>query len=795
MSMNKMQPNPSRKSHVPATEHGEKINRRSLIKLMLLAGPMMSGSVSVLAEAAPSASTDNREPQNDARPSRPRLFYNSASLNHLRDAFTSDTASYEALKKRGEELLAASFIPESVAMSGRGQQQNFAAPGDQMSEMGMTLGLLYHLTNDKRYADKLREAMFYYAQYARWTAPGFPRRSPPWFSELDTAKFSFGYAAGYDALHDLLSDADRKKISATMISMAILPILNDWVLPGTRIHSLDSMGHNWWGVCVSGAGLCALALLGDDARAQEWIDAMDQGFKQWFDYQGNVLQNRVATFERAGPSYESVGYTDYGVHEYLYYRLAWQNTYPNRKAAAMKPLENLAGYFLHTLYPTSSKSYAVNFNDSSLEADSTTTVLLLIACGLGTPEASRYLELVKSRMQKAMLSLLQQYPRPAATANLPNSYIYPDMGWAMLRSSWENDATLLAVKSGYTWNHAHADAGSFILFKDGMPLITDSGHCAYYQPEYTTYYRQSRAHNVILFNGSGQPEEDITLGCKFPGHLHCLMDGLGLKYVYADATGPMARWFSRNYRHWFWSGDVILIFDDVRAHVAGQMDWLLHFGGKYVTRPDGGVRLKSGNAEAIVKMLHPSVKMREEAGLADNNPKTKVPYLAFSPNASGQSCQFITAICLNPNAIPKFEVLREKDYIGVRMQSSDAVEEYYLNLRAIDNPGTISIQIEDWVTDAYFVHCKREISGDQPGQRFFVGNGSYLRHKSRSVMESLSKLTACWSMGDPLEVFSDGASSAIQIAAAHSPADVRWNGHRVTAKYDERTQLVSFHGE
>ena len=47
----------------------------------------------------------------------------------------------------------------------------------------------------------------------------------------------------------------------------------------------------------------------------------------------------------------------------------------------------------------------------------------------------------------------------------------------MLRSSWENDATLLAMKSGYTWNHAHADAGSFILFKQGEPLIIDSGTC------------------------------------------------------------------------------------------------------------------------------------------------------------------------------------------------------------------------------------------------------------------------------------------------------------------------------
>jgi oligo-alginate lyase len=773
----------------------ETISRRSLIKLMLLAGPMMSRPVSLLAEVAPIPSPAGRAAESGQSPSRPRLFFNLASVDRLRQSFARDAAAYEDLKKRGEELLAADFIPESVAKSGPGQQQNFGAPGDQMSEMGLSLGLLFHLTDDKRYSDKLRDAMFYYAQYASWTARGFSHRSPPWYSELDTAKFGFGYATGYDALRDVLTDDDRKKIAEIMVSMAVLPILNDWVLPGTRIHSLDSMGHNWWGVCVSGAGLCALALLGDDARAQGWIDAIDAGFKQWFDYQGNVLQNRVATFERSGPSYESVGYTDYGVHEYLYYRLAWQNTYPDRKAARIEPLEHLAHYFLHTLYPTSSGAYTVNFNDSSLEGDSTTAVLLLIACGLGTPDASRYLDLIHSRMHTMMISLLQQYPKPPAAEDMPNSCAYPDMGWAMLRSSWKNDATLLAVKSGYTWNHAHADAGSFILFKEGAPLIIDSGHCAYYLPEYTSYYKQSRAHNVILFNGSGQPVEDNLTGCKFPGHLHSLIDGMGLKYIYADATGPMARWFTRNYRHWLWSGDVILIFDDVRAHVAGQMDWLLHYDGKYMTRPDGGVRLKSGRAEAIVKMLYPPAHVRDEDGLADNNPKKKKPYLIFSPSIPAQSCQFITAICLNPDAMPKFEVLQEKDYVGVRVRTADAVEECYLNLRAIENPGTISIQIEDWVTDAYLVHFKRAISGDQPVQRFFMANGSYLRQKSQSIIESLSKLTACWSLGDSMEIFSDGASNSIRFAAERSPANVRWNGRRVVPRYDEQTKLVSLGGD
>ena len=771
----------------------DNISRRSLIKLMILAGPVFCRPVSLLADIVPRPPNVGSNTGNSQLPPHPRLFYNSNSLAQVRQWLASDSAANDSLKKHGEELLAANFISEADAVSGPGQQENFGAPGDQMSEMGLTLGLLYNLTGDQRYADKLKAAMFYYANYSCWTASGFPRRSPPWYSELDTQKFAFGYATGYDSLYNVLSEADRRTIAETMVRLAVLPTLNDWVLPGTRVHSLDSMGHNWWGVCVSGAGLCALALLGDDPRAQGWIDAIDEGFKQWFDYAGNVLQNRVATFERSGPSYESVGYTDYGVHEYLNYRFAWQNTYPGRKAAHMVPLDHLAQYLLHTLYPTSSGFLTVNFNDSGLDIDSTSIILLLIACGLGTPESSRYLELVHTQPRETIVSLLRHYAKPPAATDVPNSYAYPNMGWAMLRSSWENDATLLAMKSGYTWNHAHADAGSFILFQQGMPLITDSGHCVYYRPEYTTYYRRSKAHNVILFNGEGQPEDDLFIGCKFPGRLHSLIDGAGLKYIYADATGPMARWFLRNYRHWIWSGDVILIFDDVRAHEAGQLDWLLHFDGKYTTEPDGGVRIQNGPAEAIVKTLYPPVQMREEVGLSSHNPDKKVPYLAFTPSTQVATSQFITAICLNPNAAPKFEILNGAGYIGVRMQTPDAVEECYLNLRAIENPGTISIQIGDWTTDAYLLHLKRASSGGQSVQRYFVGLGSYLRYQGRSVIESLSKLNACWSPGDPLDIFSDIASASIQIAADRSPGTVLWNGRPVTAQYDDQTKLVSMH--
>jgi putative intracellular protease/amidase len=253
----------------------------------------------------------------------------------------------------------------------------------------------------------------------------------------------------------------------------------------------------------------------------------------------------------------------------------------------------------------------------------------------------------------------------------------------------------------------------------------------------------------------------------------------------------MASFFSRNYRHWLWNGDVILIIDDVRAHTAGQMDWLLHYDGDYVTNADGSVRLKNGAAEAVVKVLCPHTKMREDTGLADHDPDKKVTYLAFSADAPERSQQFITAVCLDTAALPKFELLQGENYIGVRVETRDAVEETYLNLHAVNSPGTLVMRIGDWSTDAYMLHLKHAETNGSAVERYFVGDGSYLRNKDQSVLESLSKLTACWSPGDSLEIFSDTASPSIQIGAEHTPASVKWNGNVVAARYDQQRKIVS----
>ncbi|MHC4890879.1 MAG: hypothetical protein ACYTEO_15600 [Planctomycetota bacterium] len=395
--------------------------------------------------------------------SRPRLFFTPERIKRLRRQIEEETVLKEVwlkLLKRADRLLGEKLVSKEYADGGTGQHGNYGRPSSQISNMTSTLGLVYQMTGEKRYAEKLREALIHYGGLKRWA--GDARRDPPWHSELNTARFCYGYAVGYDSIYDYLSEKDRRTIAQTMVRMGVLPTLNDWVLGEKRIHALDSMGHNWWSVCVSMAGLASLSLLGDEPRAEGWVEQVSNSFSEWFYYNGNVLQNKSRNFDSEGAFYESVSYANYALSEYLLFRLAYSNTFLNSPPPDIPMLQKAGDFFVHTSYPRAASMLSANFGDSSIRAGGARTLRLLLANGYEADEYHWYISRTDLELAGPIgLVYYQAKPRKYPPEDLPTSVIYPDIGWAILRSSWQDDATMLAIKSGFTWNHAHPDAGSF----------------------------------------------------------------------------------------------------------------------------------------------------------------------------------------------------------------------------------------------------------------------------------------------------------------------------------------------
>jgi hypothetical protein len=687
--------------------------------------------------------------------SRPMLLFTAEKLERLRKRIDDDklfSKAWEKLIAQADRLLDAKLVSKEYAEGGSGQHGNYKRPSSQISDMAGTLGLAYQMTGQKRYAEKLRDALIHYGTLNRWA--GDAHHDPPWHSELNTARFCYGYAVGYDSIYDFLSEQDRKTIAGSIVRLGIRPTLDDWVLGEKRIHALDSMGHNWWSVCVSMAGLAALSLLDDVPEAEYWVQRISQSFPEFFYYKGNVLQNKTANFDEKGAFYESVSYADYALREYLLFRLAFTNVFGKSSAPDIPLLEKVGDFFIHTCYPVSDDMMAVNFGDSSLRATGARTIRMLLANGYSAPEYHWYLSRTDSGLNDPVgLVYYELHPRDFLPNGLTKSMLYQDIGWAILRSSWRDDATMLAIKSSFAWNHAHPDAGSFILFHKGKPLIIDSGNCSYSRREYTSYYRHSKAHNVILIDGHGQNPEDCGNGDRgtvTPGRIHRLIDTPGLRYVFADATGPTSWKFSRNYRHFLWLGDAILIFDDVRTHETGRLEWLLHYQDR-ADRQSGKILLSNGDARAVVLSLFPEqINVTEKKGLKDHDPDTEVTYLALSPEETRRENKFIMAVLPLGNGdkeqVVEVKRLKANDAIGVRLIERGTVTDVYLNLRADGRKmhrNSCNV-IADWDTDAYMFAVTRPKGADKNDPdsviRYFVACGSYLRRDGKVMLDSLSKV-------------------------------------------------------
>lgn len=685
------------------------------------------------------------------------------------------------------------------------------------------LGLAYRMTGEDKYAQAVRRILLNECRREAWGERMLLNRTPPWNAGLNEARNCYDMAVGFDSVYDALSGQDRRTIASGLVRLGILPTLNDWLIGPERIHSLDTMGHNWWSGCVFMAGIASMAVMNEEPRAAQWLEKISEGSLEWFDFAGSSLQNKPRNFDRAGGFYESVNYAAFGMSEYLLFRVAWQNAM-DTSPPQVPILEKTGEFFLHACYPNSGPLMSVNFGDGSLHAHGARPVQLLMAAGCRTDNFPWYLAQVQQGQFReggdistptGMLFFPSAQKNAEAQCGLPESMLYEDMGWAMMRSSWQKDATLLAVKSGFTWNHAHADAGSFILFHKGQNLLIDSGNCSYSLPEYTQYYCQSAAHNVVLFDGRGQNPEDDYYGVKNPGLLDHLMDTGTFKYVYADATGPYAQNFSRNYRHFLWIDDVVLVIDDLKTHTPGRFEWLLHYADKaqrkgldlHVTKEQARVRVRPLFPETFPDGGLPhdfpeKMQLAERMGLKDHDQKTQVPYAAFAAPEITRRMKFVTAIFLDPDTNTEtptaVERLEGKDMIGVRIRSAGGITDVYFNLAAdgrIKHRNSHNM-LNGWETDALIAAVTYDADRqDTPKslKRFFVAHGSYLRKEGITVLDSLSKVfLLSEKSADGLNVLLEGQPRMnVGLYSGYQPQNVILNNFPIQPKYESRTGQIT----
>ncbi|WP_158843869.1 heparinase II/III-family protein [Algibacter sp. L1A34] len=643
------------------------------------------------------------------------------------------------------------------------------------SKDGLLLGLVYRMTGEEKFASKLKEILLSYTSKKTWEGATLLKRTPAWKAGLGTSHTSYDIAMGFDCIYNYLSETERQDIAKDIVRLGITPAREDWLEPEKNMHTYDTMGHNWWSACVYMSGLTSLSVRNEIPEATKWAEEIQESAIEWINYTGSVLQNKPPTFDQDGGFYESINYASYAASQYLLFLSAYQNVWSNTPIYKSPILDKIGDFFINTTYYVKGgEDLAVNFGDSGLIATGDRIVRLLWNLGYQNEGYQYYMNHISNGENRDSSSAEALILNPdfksnnlSFSKNRPKSHLYKDMGWATMRNSWDDNATMLAVKSGFTWNHAHADAGSYILFHNGKNLIIDSGGASYLSPLYTEFYCQSEAHNVIFFNGKAQNRKDPYFGNVNPGSLHNLVEGDNFKYLLANATGPYSHILTRNYRNFIWVGDVILVIDDLLAFEPGKFEWFLHYNGESTLKGGIDLTIKDEDAKIRVRPLFPNtfppggerphdfpehMLLTEKIGHEDHHPEEEKPFWSISHFEETARTKFISAIILenddNENNLPVITRDETKDYLKVSITQKGETTEVYFNLLA---DGSLKhrnslINIDGWETDAYITVLKFDEGADKTNinnvNEVFIGHGSYLRRDGQVLIHALSKYTA-----------------------------------------------------
>jgi hypothetical protein len=302
---------------------------------------------------------------------------------------------------------------------------------------------------------------------------------------------------GCQACYAAVNDMDHPE---TVIDWDFHPD-HGWIYDIDTTRWPDFFGANNLRAAPTGAlGLGALALLGQDDRAQLWLDTAVAS-----------TQRFLKLFSPDGSFFEGLSYLDYSMRTTMPFMDAHQ-----RLDGSVDWLRefNFAGTVEYSLGMTLGRNAdgtpdIVNFSDArSSFAPGWMSRLGQTGNDALAHHAADYAG--NPRWFYDFLWYRPEAPReapPAALLNYRNDY-----NWIICRSGWEPTAGMLAFKSGGPANHEHADRNHITYKFNGERLLQDHFGAAYDRRKDGWKMRHTAGHNAILIDGRGHHYVDGTEG-------------------------------------------------------------------------------------------------------------------------------------------------------------------------------------------------------------------------------------------------------------------------------------------
>jgi len=399
--------------------------------------------------------------------------------------------------------------------------------------------------------------------------------APPTRADLWTA--DIGVNVAVTGQFDSPLEWNNAEVSRFLEVQSVRPIRAEWLDDATRIHSLDTMGHNWWSVIVGGAGVIE-SLLGRTKQALE-ISAQLQ---KWFTYPGNIFYRKTRNFGVEGDFVEGFSYGEYALLHPLVLAFLLPEYPINPNWLSSSQCQGLAAWYKKAFLKKSDGSWwPQRFGDIHFSYNIRAEVWHTLSRLTGDEELLAMAHKLKP-CPRRVFEFLMWEPLPQ-TSSKPKSKpvrvekvrVYPTSGLAFLGE----EHLSLTVRAGEYWNHNHHDAGSFIFHQNGVVWVDDCGCCVYSQPEYVDYYTTPRAHNVAYAPDLAPPipRTAFNEGVHLPGKLLFHGRERGVEVLGTDTQVLSGGGLARSHRLLLVLDDAaMVVWDDLQGYHPQSFDFLLH---------------------------------------------------------------------------------------------------------------------------------------------------------------------------------------------------------------------------
>jgi hypothetical protein len=362
------------------------------------------------------------------------------------------------------------------------------------------------------------------------------------------AELTIALSIGYDWLYNVLSPASREIIQTAILRKGIDPSLN------SKDAWFPSANHNWNQVCNAGISYGALAIFEDMPELSKLI--INRAIE--------TIQLPMKAYGPDGAYAEGYGYWEYGTSFNVLFLSAIEKIFGEdfglselngfMKTAAYE--ENMTGPF-----------YSVfNYSDNGFRGGLSTSMFWFASKLKDTSllwNEKHYLETEPFNLGNRLLPTLIIWGSHIRM----NEIRHPDkQTWvghgitpvALMRTSWTDSAAIfVGIKGGTaSSNHAHIDAGSFVIDAGGVRWASDFGAQEYHSLEskgvdlwnlaqnsqrWQIFRYNNFVHNTLTVDGALHNVNgfaDVISHSSNPDFIHSIVD---LSEIFKDQLAQSVR--------------------------------------------------------------------------------------------------------------------------------------------------------------------------------------------------------------------------------------------------------------